>query len=113
MKKWFFLLTALLIYQKWDVIDAYLNPAADTMIARNGEVILYATTWCGYCNATRELLAREGIPYTEYDIEKSAEGKQQYDSLRGRGVPLLVIDGEVIRGYNPQRILELAGRDAG
>ncbi len=46
----------------------------------------------------------ENIEFIEYDIEKSREGREQYDKLNGRGVPLLVVKGNIIRGYNPQAI---------
>jgi len=71
-------------------------------------VVLYATEWCGFCKKTRDLLAQHNIDYLEYDIEKSEEGRAQYDDLGGRGVPVLLINGEVVRGFNASRILELA-----
>jgi mycoredoxin len=69
------------------------------------DVILYATQWCGYCKKTRAFLRSKGIDYIEYDIEKSATGRQQYDSLNGNGVPLLVVKSEIIRGYDTQAIM--------
>ncbi len=106
MKKIILLCIALIVYQKWDVINNYLSP---TSHASNGpaEVTLYATSWCGYCKKTRALLDKIGVAYTEYDIEESYEGLQQYEALNGQGIPLLVIDDEVIRGYNPSRISKL------
>ncbi|MCH2191448.1 MAG: glutaredoxin family protein [Gammaproteobacteria bacterium] len=85
------------------------NPFAsnqDYVEKYEGQVILYATTWCGYCKKVRQLMKKNRIPFTEYDIEKSPEGYAEFKELGGRGVPLMVIDGEVIRGYNPSAILE-------
>jgi mycoredoxin len=31
---------------------------------------MYSTTWCGYCRRLKSQLDREGIAYTEVDIEK-------------------------------------------
>jgi glutaredoxin len=98
-----------LIVQKWDVIQYHLNPPKDFVADENVEVILYATSWCGYCAKARALMAEHNIDYIEYDIEASDEGKQQYQKHGGGGVPLLLIDGQLVRGYNPKRILELAG----
>lgn len=67
----------------------------------NNEVVLYATDWCGYCRKARDFFKENNITYTEYDIEKSAEAKNSYDQLKGRGIPLVVINGKVIDGYNP------------
>ncbi len=49
-------------------------------------------------------MRNENIEFIEYDIEKSREGREQYEKLNGRGVPLIVVKGKIIRGYNPQAI---------
>lgn len=81
--------------------EAYPNIALDSEYS----VTLYATEWCGYCKKTRKFLAENNIEYQEYDIEKSEEGSRQYKALNGNGVPLLVVNEEVIRGYNPKAIV--------
>jgi mycoredoxin len=37
-----------------------------------GTVTMYSTTWCGYCRRLKTLLDREGIGYTEVNIEEDA-----------------------------------------
>ena len=110
MKKIIILALVLAIYQKWDVVDSYLNPPPDFAALYNGKAILYATSWCGYCQKARELMRRNGIAFYEYDLEKSQEGVRQYEALGGRGpVPLLLINGKVIKGYNEDKILSFSG----
>ncbi|HCU85294.1 MAG TPA: glutaredoxin family protein [Methylophilus sp.] len=70
----------------------------------HGKVLLYATDWCPYCEKTRALLQQRQISYQEVNIERSAEAQAQYQRLAGKGVPVLLIAGEVVRGYNEQRI---------
>ena len=101
---------ALFVFQKWDSINAVINPLPDYAADHNDRVILYGTSWCGYCAKARKLMDENNIEYHEYDIEKSNKGKLQYDSLGGRGVPVLLINGEIVKGYNPQKILKLSGR---
>jgi mycoredoxin len=108
MKKWIVVVAVLLVYQKWDVINHLIYPLPDYAADRNGQVIIYGTAWCGYCAQTRKLLDSNGISFYEYDIEKSSEGRAQYQSLGGKGTPLLLINGKVVMGYNPARILALA-----
>lgn len=72
--------------------------------ADNNDIVLYGAVWCGYCEQTRQLLASHNVDYCEYDIERSAEGYKQYQSLGGGGVPLTLFNGEVIRGYNKPEI---------
>lgn len=110
MKKWFFILLALFAFQQRGTIQDWIDPPAAVAASRSGEVILYATDWCGYCARTRVFLREQGIAYQEYDVEKSAEGAAQYRSLNGNGVPLLLVNGEQVQGYDPERILELLGR---
>lgn len=95
MKKIVLLLTALALYQHWDKLQDWITPA-------QGEVILYATQWCGYCAKTRVLLDEEGIAYREVDIEKSPAGQAEFQALGGRGVPLLDVRGTLIHGYDPR-----------
>lgn len=108
MKKIIIVATVLLIFQKWGAIVDFFDPPPDYAAIHDGKVVLYATSWCGYCKKTRELLTDNNIEYFEYDIEKSAEGNAQYRRLGGNGVPVVLISGEIVRGYNPKKILALA-----
>ena len=110
MKKIFIVVIVLLIFQKWDSISGVFNPPPDYAAAHNGSVILYATSWCGYCAKARKLLDDNNITYHEYDIEKSQEGREQYDKLGVKGIPVFLINGQIVKGYNPARILELVNK---
>ncbi len=94
----------------WNSISRFIDPPPDYAAAHDGKVILYATSWCGYCEKTRELLNDNSIEYHEYDVETSVEGREQYDRLGGKGVPILYINGVVIDGYDPSEILRLANK---
>jgi len=78
-----------------------------TLAAGQPTVVLYATDWCGYCKAARELFASNGIAYVEHDIEKSAEALNQHRKLGGNGVPLIVVGDDVIKGYNEAALRQL------
>ncbi|MDH5181958.1 MAG: DUF4124 domain-containing protein, partial [Gammaproteobacteria bacterium] len=56
-----------------------------------GQVIMYSTTWCGFCKKAKAWFKKKGIQYTEYDIEKSSQAKSEYHALGGGGVPLILI----------------------
>ncbi|MDR2011623.1 MAG: glutaredoxin family protein, partial [Rhodanobacter sp.] len=68
------------------------------------QVVLYATSWCGYCAATRRFFAQNQIEYTEYDIEESAAAQQEHHQLGGNGVLLIVVGDTVIHGYDEARL---------
>ncbi|MFI8747128.1 glutaredoxin family protein [Pseudomonas sp. NPDC077186] len=102
MKKILLILAALALWQNWDKLERWLEPAQAGNAG--GEVVLYATSWCGYCAKTRELFAADGIAYREVDIEKDSAGKAKYQALGGRGVPLIDMRGRIIHGYDQRAI---------
>ena len=51
---------------------------------------------------------KNDIAYFEYNIEESKKGNRQHKILGGSGVPVLLIKGEVVKGYDVPRILALA-----
>ena len=55
---------------------------------------LYSTTWCGYCQRLKSQLGREGIEFTEIDIERDPESALVVERAnRGnQTVPTLVFD---------------------
>lgn len=70
-------------------------------------VELYATSWCPYCQQTREFFAANAIEYIEHDIEKSSQALAEHEKLGGKGVPLILVGDEVIRGYNESSLRTL------
>jgi mycoredoxin len=105
MKKLAVLFVCAAIVFNFGKIHSFFFPPKSSYLAKQGEIVLYSASWCGYCNAARALLQRENVKFTEFDIEKSKEGAELYRGLRVRGVPVLEIGNEVIRGYSEQRIL--------
>jgi len=108
MKSFLFISLLILIALKFGAIKDYLGYSPTIADTQGEKVILYATSWCGYCAKVRELLRDNHIPYHEYDIDRSVEGHKQYKHLGGNGVPVVLINGVVVKGYRPGKILELA-----
>lgn len=106
MKKILLCVVLLALIQNWDRLNSLFVPAPSVPNTGEVQVILYSTAWCRYCTQARSLLKSSGIPYREYDIEKSAEGLQQFKALGGRGVPLLIINGKVLSGFDKSQILQ-------
>jgi glutaredoxin len=68
------------------------------------KVILYMTDWCGYCRKARELLQALDVELVEYNVEKNREKYQEFKTKGGRGVPLIDVEGLIIKGYNADSI---------
>ena len=61
---------------------------------------MYATSWCPYCAKARAYFARRGIAYVEIDIEKSREGRAEYDRLGARGIPVILVGSQCMNGFS-------------
>jgi glutaredoxin len=52
---------------------------------------------------------RHGIDYVEHDIERSPEGRAEYQRLGGGGVPLILIGEQRMSGFSEARFDSLYG----
>ncbi|MGH0038326.1 MAG: glutaredoxin family protein [Myxococcota bacterium] len=76
-------------------------------------VVLFTTSWCGYCAKARRFLDANQVPYTEVDIERSEQGRLEYERLGGYGVPMFVIDGRPIFGLDLEAVVGMLGEEPG
>ena len=75
------------------------------------DVILYQTSWCPYCNKARAFLKDMGVSLVEYDIEKDAQKREEMMAKSGsRGVPVVDIEGIIVRGYSPDAMTDAIER---
>jgi len=83
-----------------------LSPLKETRPYRDINVIMYMTPWCGYCKKAREYINSLGVSLTEYNISKDKDkGKEMLNKSGGsNGVPLIDVEGLIIRGYIPDAI---------
>src|SRR3954447_12336913 len=49
----------------------------------SGTVTMYSTTWCGYCRRLKGQMDREGITYTEINIEQDPESAAFVEKANG------------------------------
>jgi mycoredoxin len=47
------------------------------------DVTMYSTVWCGYCQRLKAQMTREGITFTEIDIEADPEAAAFVESVNG------------------------------
>jgi len=57
-----------------------------------GTVTMFTTTWCGYCRRLKSQMEREGIGFTEVDIEHVPGTAEFVESVNGgnQTVPTLL-----------------------
>jgi len=78
--------------------------------AFTGSVEIYMTSWCPACKSALAYVRKNGIPYAAYDIEKDPEANRRFEGFNGRGVPLIVVGSNTMRGFNSQTLERWLGR---
>lgn len=76
------------------------------------DVTLYGTPTCPYCHMARELLNQKGIKFKDIDVSADQAAAAQMVKASGqRGVPVIIIDGKIIVGFDkPEIEAALAGK---
>lgn len=83
------------------VVNAASEPARVILPEyKSHQVVMYATSWCPYCQQARNYFREQGIPYIERDIEKDAEAKRAYQEFGGRGIPVIFVGKRRIDGFS-------------
>ncbi|MFA5038799.1 MAG: glutaredoxin domain-containing protein [Candidatus Omnitrophota bacterium] len=73
-------------------------------------VKIYTNPGCPYCQSAKKFLQEHRIPFEDYDIstdaQKAAEMKKRTGAM---SVPVLDINGEIIVGYDQEKIRAALG----
>jgi glutaredoxin 3 len=71
-------------------------------------VEIYTTPTCGYCHQAKSYLSALGVPFVEHDVSVDNAAAEEMVRLTGQmGVPVIVVDGEAIIGFDKARLEEL------
>lgn len=69
---------------------------------------IYSTPTCVYCATLKEYLKSKKTEFLDIDVSKSEKDLQEMIKISGQmGVPVVDIEGEIIVGFDKQRIDEL------
>ena len=77
-------------------------------------VTIYTTPTCGFCQQLKNYLRQRGIPFVEHDVSRDPYRANEMVRLSGQqGVPVSVIDGNVVLGADMGRINQILSQRAG
>ncbi len=60
------------------------------------DVIVYTRYGCGPCQATKAFLAKNGIAFTEQNVDEDAEALERFSALGYQLVPVVVIKEDTV-----------------
>ncbi|NLX76630.1 MAG: glutaredoxin family protein [Clostridiaceae bacterium] len=72
------------------------------------KVTVYSTPTCPYCVMAKDYLAEKNIPFEDIDVSADpAKAREMIQKSGQRGVPVIDIDGNIVIGFDRNRIDEL------
>lgn len=73
-------------------------------------VKVYSTITCPYCVTLKEYLKERGIEFEDIDVSSDEKARDEMVEKSGQmGVPVIDIDGQVIVGFDKERIIKALG----
>ena len=71
-------------------------------------ITVYSTQTCPWCHKTKELLKTNNKEFKDVDVGRDRQAAMEMVQKSGQmGVPVIDIDGEIIVGFDKERISEL------
>jgi glutaredoxin len=76
------------------------------------EVIVYGTSWCGWCRKTRDWLRERDIAFVDKDVERDRDAAEELakkaaeQHVSSRGVPIIDARGTLVHGFDPRALSE-------
>ena len=72
-------------------------------------IIVFHGPGCSVCHEQMQFLTHHGIAFTAKDVVADLAARTELLGLGSKTLPTTVIDGEVIIGFEKQRLSELLG----
>jgi len=73
-------------------------------------VVIYSTPTCPWCMRTKQFLKENNINFQDFDVSSNQQAAEEMVRKSGQmGVPVLDIDGEIIVGFDKEKIKTALG----
>lgn len=74
------------------------------------KISIYSTPTCHYCQLVKDFFDENKISFTTFDVASDLEKRKEMIDKSGQmGVPVIDIDGQIIVGFNEERIRSILG----
>lgn len=73
-------------------------------------VTVYSTPSCHFCHMAKDFFTANNIAFTDFDVSLDNDKRQEMIKKSGQmGVPVIVINNDLVVGFNKPKIMELLG----
>ena len=89
-------------------LQTYTGPVQISQaVGADSGVTIYTTEWCGVCQRAKAFFKQNGVPFREWDVEKSEYGAIKFRQLGGSGVLVITVGPEKMMGFDANRFMTL------
>jgi len=72
------------------------------------QIKIYSTPTCPYCVTLKEFLKEKNIEFEDVNVAQDAQAREEMIQKSNQmGVPVVDIDGEIVIGFDRQKISKL------
>ena len=72
------------------------------------KAIIYTTPTCTYCKMAKEFFEKNNISYEEKDVWQDEKARDEMIAKSNQlGVPVIDIEGDIVIGFNQNKLSEL------
>lgn len=74
------------------------------------KIIIYSTPSCPYCVALKSYLKERNFDFEDFDVSQDSQKLKEMVRKSGQmGVPVIEIDGQIIVGFDKEKIDKILG----
>jgi glutaredoxin 3 len=76
-------------------------------------VVIYSTPTCHFCQMSKEFFKENNVAYQEYNVASDMEKRtEMVEKSGGMAVPVIDINGNIVIGFDKEKLSELLGLGA-
>lgn len=68
------------------------------------DIKVYSSSTCPYCTMMKDYLASKNVDFTEKNVSTDMDARKELMAMGHMGVPVTVIDGTEIVGYDTNKV---------
>ena len=74
------------------------------------KITIYSTPTCHFCHMAKEYLTSKNIAFEDVNVAGNVEKQKELVAKSGQfGVPVILVDGKVIVGFDKPKLNQLLG----
>ena len=74
------------------------------------KVTIYSTPTCHFCHMAKDFFKEKGVEFEDFNVGSDLEKRKEMMDKSGQmGVPVILIEDQIIVGFNKSKIMDLLG----